>query len=82
MGGELLVAMYTVVLSKEWDSRLPNMMKRRLLTYNYSVPQRFEYDLNVVHKQVGTSSVQSSRSLSGDLVRLLRYRRPVGFLCR
>lgn len=60
MAGELLVAMYTVVLSKEWDSRLPNTMKQRLLTYNYSVPQRFEYDLNVVHKQVGLPLVDSS----------------------
>ena len=63
MAGELLVAMYAVVLSKEWDSRLPNTMKRRLLTYNYSVPQRFEYDLNVVHKQVGIPSVVHRREV-------------------
>jgi hypothetical protein len=52
MGGELLVAMYTVFLSDEWDTRLPNTLKRRLLTYNYSMPQQFEYDLDIVHKQV------------------------------
>jgi hypothetical protein len=52
MGGELIVAMYTVLLSDEWDIRLPNTLKRRILTYNYSMPQRFEYDLDMVHKQV------------------------------
>ena len=52
MGGELVVAMYTVLLNDEWDSRLPNTLKRRLLTYNYTMPQRFEYDLDMVHKQV------------------------------
>jgi hypothetical protein len=52
MGGELIVAMYTVFLSDEWDTRLPNTLKRRHLTYNYSVPQQFEYDLDTVHKQV------------------------------
>lgn len=53
MGGELMVAMYTVLLSDEWDTRLPKTLKRRILTYNYTVPQRFEYDLDVVHRQVG-----------------------------
>jgi hypothetical protein len=52
MGGELIVAMYTVLLSDEWDIRLPNTLKRRILTYNYSMPQRFEYDLDIIHKQV------------------------------
>lgn len=52
MGGELAVAMYTVVLGDEWDTKLPNTLKSRLLTYNYSVPQRFEYDLDTVQKQV------------------------------
>jgi len=52
MGGELVVAMYTVFLSEEWDTRLPNTLKRRILTYNYSFPQQFEYDLDIVHKQV------------------------------
>jgi len=51
MGGELIVAMYTVFLSDEWDTRLPNTLKRRLLTYNYSMPQQFEFDLDIVHKQ-------------------------------
>lgn len=52
MGGELVVAMYTVLLGDEWDTKLPNTLKRRLLTYNYTMPQRFEYDLDVVHRQV------------------------------
>lgn len=52
MGGELVVAMYTVLLGDEWDTRLPNTLKRRLLTYNYTSPQRFEYDLDIVQKQV------------------------------
>jgi hypothetical protein len=52
MGGELVVAMYTVLLSDEWDTRLPKTLKRRLLTYNYTMPQRFENDLDIVHKQV------------------------------
>ena len=52
MGGELVVAMYTVLLGDEWDTRLPSTLKRRLLTYNYTVPQRFEYDLDIVQKQV------------------------------
>jgi len=52
MGGELVVAMYTVLLGDEWDTRLPGTLKRRLLTYNYSMPQRFEYDLDIVHKQL------------------------------
>ena len=52
MAGELIVAMYTVFLSDEWATRLPNTLKRRILTYNYSLPQQFEYDLDVVHKQV------------------------------
>ncbi|CAF2964455.1 unnamed protein product [Rotaria sp. Silwood2] len=52
MGGELIVAMYTVLLSKEWDTRLPNTLKRRLLKYNYSIPQQFEHDLDIIHKQV------------------------------
>jgi hypothetical protein len=52
MGGELVVAMYTVLLGDEWDTKLPNTLKRRLLTYNYSMPQRFENDLDTVHKQV------------------------------
>jgi hypothetical protein len=52
MGGELVVAMYTVLLGDEWDTKLPNTLKRRLLTYNYTMPQRFEYDLDLVHKQV------------------------------
>ncbi|UJR32180.1 hypothetical protein I4U23_019644 [Adineta vaga] len=51
MGGELVVAMYTVLLGDEWDTKLPDTLKRRLLTYNYSVPERFEYDLDIVHKQ-------------------------------
>ncbi|CAF1069070.1 unnamed protein product [Rotaria sordida] len=51
MGGELIVAMYTVLLSKEWDTRIPNTLKRRLLKYNYSIPQQFEYDLDIIHKQ-------------------------------
>ena len=52
MAGELIVAMYTVFLSEEWDTRLPMTLKRRVLTYNYSMPHQFEYDLDVVHKQV------------------------------
>ena len=52
MAGELIVAMYTVFLSEEWDTRLPMTLKRRLLSYNYSMPHQFEYDLDVVHKQV------------------------------
>ncbi len=52
MGGELVVAMYTVLLGDEWDTKLPSTLKRRLLTYNYSSPDRFENDLDVVHKQV------------------------------
>lgn len=52
MGGELIVAMYTVFLSDEWDTRLPNTLKRRVSMYNYSVPQQFEHDLDIVHKQV------------------------------
>jgi hypothetical protein len=52
MGGELVVAMYTVLLGDEWDTKLPNTLKRRLLTYNYTIPHRFEYDLDIVHKQV------------------------------
>lgn len=51
MGGELIVSMYTVFLSNEWDTRLPNTLKRRLLTYNYSTPKQFELDLDVVHRQ-------------------------------
>jgi hypothetical protein len=52
MGGELVVAMYTVLLGNEWDTKLPSTIKRRLLTYNYTSPHRFEYDLDIVHKQV------------------------------
>lgn len=52
MGGELVVAMYTVLLGDEWDTKLPNTLKRRILTYNYTIPQRFEYDLDIVQKQV------------------------------
>jgi hypothetical protein len=52
MGGELVVAMYTVLLGDEWDTKLPHTIKRRLLTYNYTTPHRFEYDLDIVHKQV------------------------------
>lgn len=55
MGGELIVAMYTVFLSDEWDTRLPNTLKRRVLTYNYSIPQQFEFDLDTVHRQVRNS---------------------------
>ncbi|CAF4769593.1 unnamed protein product [Rotaria sp. Silwood1] len=51
MGGELVVAMYTVLLSKEWDTRLPNTLKQRLLKYNYSIPQQFEHDLDIIHKK-------------------------------
>ena len=57
MGGELIVAMYTVLLSNEWDTRLPHTLKRRLLTYNYSMPDRFEHDLDTVHKQVRKQSL-------------------------
>lgn len=54
MGGELIVAMYTVLLSNEWDTRLPMILKQRLTKYNYSSPQQFEHDLDLVHKQVVT----------------------------
>ena len=52
MGGELVVAMYAVLLDNEWDTKLPNTLKRRLLTYNYTKPGRFEHDLDIVHRQV------------------------------
>ncbi|CAF1059904.1 unnamed protein product [Adineta steineri] len=51
MGGELVVAMYTVLLGDEWDTKLPSTLKRRLQTYNYSTPHQFEFDLDTVHKQ-------------------------------
>jgi hypothetical protein len=60
MGGELVVAMYTVLLGDEWDTKLPNTLKRRLLTYNYTMPQRFEYDLDVVHRQVSIYTMKIS----------------------
>ncbi|CAF5111130.1 unnamed protein product, partial [Rotaria socialis] len=52
MGSELIVAMYTVLLSDEWNHRLSKKLKIRLLKYNYSTPQHFEYDLDIIHKQV------------------------------
>lgn len=61
MAGELIVAMYTVFLSEEWDTRLPMALKRRLSTYNYSNPHQFEYDLDIVHKQVKTKLIHSMR---------------------
>ncbi|CAF0743998.1 unnamed protein product [Adineta ricciae] len=51
MGGELIIAMYTVLLSDEWDARLPKTLQKRILTYNYSTPQRFERDLDGVQRQ-------------------------------
>ncbi|CAF1568178.1 unnamed protein product, partial [Adineta steineri] len=51
MGGELIVAMYTVLLSDEWYTRLPRTLARRILTYNYTLPQGFESDLDMVQKQ-------------------------------
>ncbi|CAF1336966.1 unnamed protein product [Rotaria magnacalcarata] len=60
MGGELAVAMYTVVLGDEWDRSLPNTLKSRLSTYNYTVPQRFEYDLDTVQKQFSCCGIHGS----------------------
>ena len=64
MGGELVVAMYTVLLGDEWDTRLPNTLKRRLLTYNYTSPQRFEYDLDIVQKQVRRNKTKRNVEVS------------------
>jgi hypothetical protein len=44
-------------LSNEWDTRLPQTLKRRLLTYNYSLSEQFEFDLDTVHQQVRTSDM-------------------------
>ena len=52
MGGELIIAMYTVLLSDEWDARLRKTLQARTYTYNYSTPQRFERDLDGVQRQV------------------------------
>ena len=52
MGGELVVAMHTVLLGGEWNTRLPDTLKERILTYNYSLPQKFENDLDIVQRQV------------------------------
>lgn len=74
MGGELVVAMYTVLLGDEWDTRLPSTLKRRLLTYNYTVPQRFEFDLDIVHKQVEEMTLAKRTASMVAIVRLLWHR--------
>lgn len=50
MGGELIVAMYTVLLSHEWSTQFPHSMKRRLLSYNYSVSTQFEEQIDAIHR--------------------------------
>ncbi|CAF1027438.1 unnamed protein product [Adineta ricciae] len=60
MGGELVVALYTVLLGVEWDTKLERTLQRRLLTYNYSMPQRFEYDLDVVQKQFACCGIHGA----------------------
>ncbi|CAM4866798.1 unnamed protein product [Rotaria socialis] len=60
MGSELIVAMYTVLLSDEWNHRLSKKLKIRLLKYNYSTPQHFEYDLDIIHKQFECCGIDGS----------------------
>jgi len=67
MGGELIVAMYTVFLSDEWDTRLPNTLKRRLLTYNYSMPKQFEFDLDIVHRQFSCCGIDGPSDFYNNL---------------
>ncbi|CAF1011804.1 unnamed protein product [Rotaria sp. Silwood1] len=67
MGGELVVAMYTVLLGDEWDTRLPNTLKRRLSTYNYSTPQRFEFDLDTVHKQFACCGIDGPTDFHANI---------------
>ncbi|CAF0910819.1 unnamed protein product [Didymodactylos carnosus] len=67
MTGELVVGMYAVLLGEEWENRLPSTLKHRILTYNYTQPAMFEYDLDVIHKQFMCCGIEGPKDFHANI---------------